>query len=98
MVKEMEKLRALLDAESVEWEDVSNAGEYCPISRTHFMYRGHKWSVIHGYGTYGGLDPITGVDSELLEAWNFKDEPIGFLTAEEVMEYVRGTSYEGHDI
>lgn len=98
MVKEMERLRVLLDTEGVEWEDASDAGEYCQISRTHFMYRGQKWSVIHGYGTYGGLDSTTGVDSKLLEAWNFKDEPIGFLTAEEVMEYVRGTSSERHDI
>ena len=90
MNEEMKKLRALLDAENIEWEDKSDYSIY-PICRTHFSYSGQRWSVIHGYGTYGGYDPFTGTDRGLLEAWSFSGEPIGYLTAEEVMRYVKGT-------
>ena len=89
---EMKKLRALLDAENIEWEDKSDYGIY-PICRTHFSYNGQRWSVIHGYGTYGGYSSFS-TDRGLLEAYNFNDEPIGYLTAEEVMHYVKGADDE----
>lgn len=56
--------------------------------RTHFEYDGYKYSVIHGYGSYGGKDPFTGHDSGLLECMTEKvngGEPLGCLTAAEVL-------------
>ena len=58
MTAQMKKLRALLDAENIEWEDKSDNGIY-PICRTHFLYNGQRWSVIHGYGTYGGYSSFS---------------------------------------
>lgn len=92
MNKEMKKLRALLDAENIEWEDKSDNSLY-PICRTHFSYNGQRWSVIHGYGTYGGHS-LCSSDMGLLEAWRFNGDAIGCLTAEEVMRYVRGADDE----
>lgn len=93
MNEEMKKLRALLDAENIEWEDKSDNSIY-PICRTHFTYNGQRWSVIHGYGSYGGYSPITESDRGLLEAYDFSSDPIGYLTAEEVMRYVKGADDE----
>ena len=56
--------------------------------RTHFEYGGYKFSVIHGYGSYGGKDAFTGHDSGLLECMTEAingGEPVGFLTASEVL-------------
>ena len=97
MNEEMKKLRAMLDAEHIKWEDKSGDGVY-PIYRTHFRYKGQRWSVIHGYGTYGGYDPCTDTDRGLLEAYNFSEEPTGYLTAEEVMRYVKGADDENVDV
>lgn len=50
------------------------------------------WSVIHGYGTYGGFSSID-ADRGLLEVMSDainNGEPIGWLTAERVMQYVKG--------
>ena len=89
MNEEMRKFRKMLDAEHIRWEDKSDFGIY-PICRTHFTYNGQRWSVIHGVGSYGGVDLLTGADRGLLEAYNFCDEPVGYLTAEEAMQYVKG--------
>ncbi len=92
MTEEMETFRDLLDEEQIEWEDVSEFGSY-PICRTHFKYRGFKWSVIHGYGTYGGRDPLTNKDTGLLELMSNAvndGDPVGWLTAEQAMDYVMG--------
>lgn len=62
--KEMQKLRDWLDENKIPWEDVSE--DFCRfnlnkiehemwICRTHFNIKGHKVSVINGYGTYGGV-------------------------------------------
>lgn len=92
MNEEMKKLRTLLDAENIEWEDKSDNSIY-PICRTHFSYNGQRWSVIHGYGSYGGYSSFS-PDRGLLEAYNFNDKPIEYLTAEEVMQYVKGADDE----
>ena len=89
MNEEMKKLRTLLDAENIEWEDKSDNIIIYPICRTHFSYNGQRWSVIHGYGSYGGYSSFS-TDRGLLEAYNFNDKLIGYLTAEEVMQYVKG--------
>lgn len=61
------------------------------IYRTHFESNGYKYSVIYGYGTYGGYDPFNGDDPGLLECMTAKingGEPQGFLTAEDVMKII----------
>ena len=91
MTKEMYELRKMLDAEGIDWHDASELG-ICPIWRTHFKHRGYHWSVIHGYGTYGGPSYLY-EDQGLLELMSDAvngGEPIGYLTAEEAMQYVRG--------
>ena len=95
MTKEMRELRKMLDAEGIDWHDKSEFG-LCPIWRTHFEHRGYHWSVIHGYGSYGGpsfLQDDKGMLELMSNAVN-KGDPIGWLTAEEAMQYVRGDKNE----
>ena len=95
MCKEMTKLREALTANEITWTDASDEG-LLPITRTHFEYKGYKWSVIHGHGTYGGFSLLE-PDAGLLEIMsNAVDDgnPIGWLTAEEVMDLVLGQRSE----
>ena len=48
------------------------------IYRTKYEHGGSRWSVISGFGTFGGQDG-------LLELMIDNKEPIGNLTAEEVL-------------
>lgn len=92
MTKEMELFRKMLDDNGIEWHDASVMDAY-PITRTHFNYRGHFWSVIHGYGTFGGYSYFRRRDDGLLELMSDAvngGEPIGYLTAKEAFDYVRG--------
>lgn len=62
------------------------------IYRTHFESDGYKYSVIYGYGTYGGYDPLSGDDRGLLECMTDKaydGEPLGWLTAEQIMNIAK---------
>ena len=61
------------------------------IYRTHFEHKDYHFSVIYGYGTYGGYDAFNGSDPGLLECMTEKvngGEPQGWLTAEQVMNIV----------
>ena len=83
----------MLDAENIKWHDASDP-EDSPfyICRTHFEHRGYDWSVIHGFGTYGGPSYLYD-DKGLLELMSGAvgdGNPIGCLTAKEAMQYVRG--------
>lgn len=69
------------------------AHEYADTSifRTHFEINGNLWSVINGYGTYGGYDPFIGKNYGMLECMAScvnNGEPVGYLTAVEVMQMV----------
>lgn len=62
--------------------------------RTHFDVDDYSYSVINGYGSYGGYDPFTGHNLGLLECMTDKvngGEPVGHLTADEVMQIIDGT-------
>lgn len=88
VTKEMELLRDALTAKGIEWTDKSatNLADSW-VCRTHYSYGGHIWSVIHGYGTYGGIGvyPYEG-DEGLLECLTSKYGDIkGWLTAENVL-------------
>lgn len=99
MTHEMELFREMLDAEHIEWRDASSQSFELPMDRTHFEYRGYDWSVIHGYGSYGGpsfLYDDKGLLELMSDAVN-EGEPVGFLTAEEVMRYVKGNNDDTGD-
>ena len=92
MTHEMKLFREMLDAEHIKWHDASSLCGELSIYRTHFEHRDYHWSVIHGFGTYGGPSYIYD-DRGLLELKSNAvncGEPIGWLTAEEAMRYVRG--------
>lgn len=92
MTEQMLLLRAMLDDAGIEWRDDSENGIGLPIDRTKFKYRTYEWSVIHGFGTYGGWNHWS-VDEGLLELMSDvvnHGQPIGWLTASEVMEHVLG--------
>lgn len=98
---EMIKLRQALDEKGVQWEDkstiypddeirdtmrrlnVSRECADCSIFRTHFSYRGYFYSVIYGYVTYGG-------EKGLLECMVGGKEPVGSMTAEDVLKLMEG--------
>lgn len=86
---EMQKLRAGLNQREVAWEDATDKGtaEFW-ICRTYFKIDGKRWSVVHGYGTYGGFSHFY-KDKGLLEYWARQDaEPIGWTTAAVILERV----------
>lgn len=61
--------------------------------RTHFEYKGIEWSVINGFGTYGGwFGANPGATEEnnmgLLELWEHSSDPKGWLRAEDVMKEI----------
>ena len=92
MTHEMKLFREMLDAENIEWHDASSQSNELPMDRTHFEHRGYQWSVIHGFGSYGGPSYLYD-DKGLLELMSNavnKGDPIGWLTAKEAMQYVRG--------
>ena len=99
-MSEMERLRSLLDEAGIEWWDDSEmdhfAGPDTYMERTKFEYRGYSWSVIHGFGSFGGYNRISGDKGllELLEGYPFNGEPIGFLTAAQAMKLVKGEGGE----
>lgn len=93
MVTEMIKFRDLLDQNNIKWNDKSDEGF---IDRTHFYYRGYFFSIINGYGTYGGCN-FYGNNEGLLEFMSNcinGGEPIGHLTADEAIKIVLGGSNE----
>ena len=77
---EMEILRGMLDQRNIEWTNASDIW----ISRTWFTINGNKWSVISGKFSYGGPEGFL----ELVTNSVNDGDPIGWLTADEVMAYV----------
>lgn len=63
------------------------------IYRTHFETGGFKYSVIYGYGTYGGYNPFNGDNPGLLECMTSELNdgcPVGYMTAEDVINVIDG--------
>ena len=94
MVEEMVRLRTLLDQNGISWVDKSTRLTYPKelgfddifISRTHFDFRNYHWSAINGCGTYGEEEGLIELMSNAVNG----GEPIGYLTADEVMNLVKG--------
>lgn len=84
--REMEILRIFLTEEDIQWVDKSDE----LICRTHFDFQKKHYSVINGLGTYGGQMNGSKYNQGLLEVMIDSDEPIGYLTAEEVVKLMYG--------
>ena len=72
---QMQQLRKLLDKKNISWEDCSDDGKEISevwICRTHFEYKGQKWSAVNGFGTYGGFNGAN------FPAWD-ESENLGLL-------------------
>ena len=90
MCNEMIKLRQMLTESGVEWEDFSTVFSRFYIHRTHFKFNEIDYSVINGCGTYGGYTS-SGHNEGLLELMGEEingGEPVGWLTAEQVLKEV----------
>lgn len=85
---EMKRLRAYLNLSSIKWNDVSSKNHYW-MCRTHFNYKGHRISVIHGFGSYGGF-LYDDEDKGLLEMMIDSNEPEGHYSAHDIIEILRG--------
>lgn len=81
--EEMQKLRDGLTARGIEWKDETEKGPVYWICRTHYTHNKSKWSVIHGFGTYGGFSHFS-KDGKLELLVGLYGEPIGQLTADKV--------------
>lgn len=88
---ELNKLKDYLDTRRIKYAIKSDPETaHYRIERIHFMINDYRWSVIHGYGTYGGLDPLTGEDKGLLELYTtqIQPDPFGCLTCAELIELI----------
>ena len=86
MPNRMTELRNALTEMGVSYEDNTSI---CPtpfmdmsIYRTKYTYNGNDYSVICGYGTYGG-------GQGLLEVMVNGEEPFGHLTVEDILEIMK---------
>ena len=86
--EEMQKLRDGLDERKIPWKDLTDKDGLW-ICRTHFRINGDRWSVVHGFGTYGGFSHFS-KDSKLLECMAGKMDPVGWLTASDVFKMMEG--------
>ena len=94
--EEMKKLRQMLDEKNIPWHDASeimSEDKEWPmwICRTHFEYNGLKFSVVNGFGTYGGwygANPGMTEDENmgLLEIMIEDSDPVGWLKAEDIIK------------
>jgi hypothetical protein len=99
--EEMKKLRAALDKMGVEWGDASDEwktpdyeSELCflrtlYICRTHFSYNNSHYSVINGYGSFGGMDLFDHENKGFLEIRMPNGKVKGWLTSDEVIEILK---------
>lgn len=92
--EEMQVLRDWLTKNNITWYDNSSNPpgiDNCWVCRTQFWLNHNRWSVIHGFGTYGGYDSFLSKDYSLLELMASpvnEGEPVGYLTGKQVIEYI----------
>lgn len=90
-VPRWKSLEKNLMKKNIEWQDCSTY----PIElykhwmcRTHFDYNGQHISVVHGYGSYGGIGFFRDSDEQLLEIMIDDKDPIGFLAAADIFKLI----------
>lgn len=98
MCEEMFTLRQLLDNLNIEWHDESDpiteervVFGHCYIHRTQFWHKGDRYSVVYGYGTYGGWSRLHD-DLKLLELMINGEEPTGYHTADDIIRIMKERS------
>lgn len=96
MCEEMEKLRKWLNDKGIEWFDYSDAS-FMPqeelallseVHRTRFRINDVDFSVINGYGTYGGSGVLDENEGLLEMKCSNEDDVRGWLTAQQIEEYI----------
>lgn len=96
--EEMNKLRTALDKIGVEWVDASEEWKLFDldtcikdyyICRTHFNYNNKKYSVINGYGSFGGYDMFANDNKGFLEIRFPNGEVEGYLTAADIIKIIK---------
>lgn len=93
IVPEMRIFRDMLEELKVDWVDASDRGDL-PICRTHFWHNNNRWSVINGFGSYGGYYHGE-CNKGLLEIYDWNSEPTGYLTAKEAIAIIFGGEEDG---
>lgn len=96
MCEEMIKLRKWLDDKKIEWIDYSDSTIMPPdemmllseVHRTRFTINGVEFSVINGYGTYGGSGVLDANEGLLEMKCGNEDDVRGWLTAKDIEEYI----------
>ena len=86
MCKEMKKLRKYLTDNGIEWYDDTSISATWWMVRTKYKYKGREFSVINGFGSFGGYTSFTNKNMGKLELIIDGEEPIGYLSAEDVVE------------
>lgn len=94
MCEEMQKFRTILDNHNIKYIDQSYylMSPDNQIDRTHFYINDIFFSVINGFGTYGGfifLDPLENIGLLELYAEKYQEEPVGYLTAIECWDMIQ---------
>lgn len=95
---EMQKLRDFLDEKDITWRDNSENMKSTIemwICRTLFEVGGHSFSVVNGFGTYGGWAGanLSEKNLGLLEMMIDECEPFGWLTAEDIIILLNNYNY-----
>jgi hypothetical protein len=62
-----------------QWHDSSIYRTYFDVNNTHY-------SVINGFGTYGGFVPYENKNYGLLECMTNDNAPVGWLTANDIID------------
>lgn len=90
---EMLKLRDMLDEINIDWTDDSDTltlnNNECRFYRTKFYNNSDRYSVIYGFGTYGGWNCFSEKDPKLLELMINGEEPTGWHTAEDIIKIMK---------
>lgn len=91
---EMLKLRDILDEMSIAWTDDSDPLTpdtiECRIYRTTFYANSARYSVVYGFGTYGGWNRFSEkADPQRLELMINSEEPTGWHTAEDIISIMK---------
>lgn len=85
--EELKKLKEYLKSKNIPYTTPNTDGDY-PINRVKFNIGINNFSVINGYGTYGGFDAVYKENQGLLEIMINDNNVIGCLTCESVINII----------
>ena len=85
MCKEMKKLRKYLTDNGIYWWDDTSISSLHWMVRTKFEFSGKEFCVLNGVGSFGGCTTHDSKNLGKLELIIDDEEPVGYLTAQEVI-------------